>query len=457
MPKVLEGSKYNHPHLRNIKLFAQPVEGEGIAKWYTRITFGKTTPDTKTEQSVRSLKIDYIPNDERNRGEAEEAARGIYYALDKRRQQGLTTKRQNLLTLIDAFLRDLEDKTKDNFNTPIHQIPGGTSFLDKTKLAQINHVMLNIVRPFFGLDPYKGRSIDGLVKKDIEAWSKWRQGLNIKWAHGTLNKQNRVFRSFFKWAVDEGYMFAVPEIKEFKTDIREARRPDMDDKQYAGLLAHIRKRYSDKTKRTDARVYQRLFYLYICSIDAMGIRPFNSEKNAIKHDDVKIKRDKAGDIESILVRRREKGKMYDAVADPQWASIYEDILAIQKAWGVESEYLFAHPIDSWHSKKNDPIKSFNTQWNKAVKELGWNKKGDRQKDRISKYSIRHRYAYRRYIHNQDISLEELAQVMGTSPTMIYKVYYHYRVEKNYKKLMAKGYKENKSRVKEYDDLGLPRL
>lgn len=454
MPKALDNSTHKHPAFSNMSLFAHTKREDGAANWYLRVTF------SKTEQSVRSLKHPYIPNNEPNRIEADKKAVTVYYELDKRRQQGLTNKRQSLLKLMDRFLRELKEKTEENTQyaererTPPNIISGGKSPLDKAKLAHIDHVMKKIVRPFFEKPKYKNRSIDGLVKKDIADWSKWRQSKNKKWANGTLNKQNRVFRSFFKWAVDQGYMFAIPEITEFKMDIREGRRPDMTDGQYNELLDYIRNRYNDETKRTDARVYQRLFYLYIVTIDATGIRPFNSEKNAIKKQDVRIKRGRNGEIESILIRRREKDKEYDAVADPHWAGIYEDIMAIHEAWEIDSEYLFAHPIDSWHSKKNTPIGSFNTQWNKAVKELGWNKVGDRQKDRISKYSIRHRYAARRYLHNKDVSMEELAQIMGTSPNMIYKVYWHFSAEKNYEKLMAKGYKENKDRVTLYDDLGI---
>ena len=456
MPKAIENSQHKHPASPNMSLFAHSTHDDGQAYWYLRVTF------SRTEQSVRSLKVPYIPNDERNRLEAEKIAKDVYYDLDRRREQGLTNKRQSLIKLLDRFLQEVTDNTKENISftergmNPPHLLPGGRSHLDKDKLLHITHVITNIIKPFFQQEKYKGRAVDGLKPRDIEDWGKWRQKEYPKLANGTLNKHSRVFRSFFKWAKEQGYLYAVPEIKEFKEDIRENRRPDMSNSRYKQLTDYIKNRYENQeTPRVDSKIYQRLFYLYICTIDATGIRPFNSEKNAIKHEDVSIKRNKAGEIKSILVRRKEKGKQYMAIADRHWAGIYEDICAIQKAHDMDTEYLFAHPFSTWQCNKNDPIKSFDTQWAKAMDFLGWNKKGDKQKDRISKYSIRHRYVARR-LKNKDISFEDLAQIIGSSPTMLYKVYWHFSAERDYERLMSTGYEERKNKI-EYDENGLPRL
>ncbi|HIF73566.1 MAG TPA: hypothetical protein EYQ33_00850 [Gammaproteobacteria bacterium] len=455
MPTAIENSTHKHPAYPNMSLFAHSKRDDGQANWYLRATF------SRTEQSVRSLKLPYIPNDETNKNEADKAALQLYYELDKRRQQGFTNKRKNIPKLIDAFLKEIKEQTEENTHfaergmTPPNKAPNAKTPLNKDKCAQITHVMTNLVRPFFESEEYKNKQLDGLIAKDIEDWSKWRQRQNGKWQNGTLNKQNIVLRSFFKWSIDKGYLISALEIKEFPVNLRNNRRPDLDTAKYQKLLKHIRDKWEDpENKRIDEKVYNRLFYLYICTIDATGIRPFNSEKNAIKRSDVQIKKNKAGETTSILIKRREKGKDYMAVADLQWESIYEDILAIHKAWGIESEYLFAHPKSARGCIKNEPIKSFDTQWTKAVEALGWNKKGDKQKDRISKYSIRHRYATRR-LRSGKISLEELAQVLGSSPTILYKVYWHFFAEKEYSKITEKGYKLNKNAIKEYDEYGMP--
>jgi hypothetical protein len=81
-----------------MSLFAQPVKGEGTAGWYTRVTF------SRTNQSVRSLKLPYIPDNGKNKIEAEKKASQVFYELDNRHQQGLTNKRTSMLKLIDRFL-----------------------------------------------------------------------------------------------------------------------------------------------------------------------------------------------------------------------------------------------------------------------------------------------------------------------------------------------------------------
>ncbi len=462
MPDALEGTTYKHPSFNNVSLFAHPIKNSDSIVWYARVTF------SRKNQSVRSLKLPYIPGNEDNKIEAEKKATKIYYELDKRQQQGLTNKQTTIVKLINKYLEEARTHTSENMEfiemgrTPPHFIYGGKTHLDNDKLSQISWVLEEIVMPFFKKDEYAKKSLEGLTKQDIQDWSNWRlrerqNELKRDWANGTLNKQNRVFRSFFKWAVDKGYMIGVPEIKEFKEDMRASRRPEMSEDQYQELLEHIEKGYKDKKEDEITRTYRRFFYLYICTIDATGIRPWNSAKNAIKKDDVNIKRNEKGEVETITIERREKTSTpYYAVADKQWADIYDDIMILHKAWGIESEYLFAHPItrETMKRYKNAPIGSFQKQWDNAMKHLKWNKKGDKQQNRISKYSIRHRYACRRYLNNRDISLEELAQVMGSSPRVLYAVYWHYNVEKNYKRLMAHGYETKPGRVRLYDAHGI---
>ena len=461
MPIALEGTTFKHPNFDNVSLFAQPIPNSDRITWYTRISF------TRENRPTRSLKLPYIPGDEGNKKEALEKALKIYYELDKRHQQGLSNKRTSILKLLERYKNKIKKEAEENDifvannKTPPHKLPGGKTPLDQPKYRHIEMVIDNMVAPFFETKKYNTRSLDSLTRRDIEDWSLFRltevqTRLNQTWANGTLNKQNRVLRAFLKWAVEQGYIIGVPEIKDFKEDIRASRRPEMTAEQYTKLLKYVEKEYCN-TRNTDVnRVYMRFFYLYLATIDSTGIRPFNSPKNAIKKEDVKIKRGKGGDIESILIRRREKGKEYDAVADRQWADIYDDIMVLHKAWNIDSEYLFAHPYtnENMGRYKNAPIGTFNTQWNRAMQYFGWAKKGDKQQDRISKYSIRHRYVCRRYLHNKDITLEELAQVTGSSPSVLYAVYWHYKAEKNYARLMSSGYETKPGRVRLFDSQGI---
>ena len=287
MPSALRGTTYKHPSFKNVSLFAQAIKGSDTINWYTRVTFPEKV------QSVRSLKLPYIPNDAKNKAEAEQKATEIYYELDKRHQQGLSNKQTTIVKLIDRFLKETEQKTQENMafinagKTAPHILDGGKTPLNQEKFEQLKWVMREIIQPYFQLKDNKHKTLDALQKGDLESWSIWRlktaqKRLKRDWANGTLNKQNRVLRSFFKWAVEKGYMLAVPRIRDFATSLRESRRRTMEEDEYQKLLAWLRDGYTKRNSDSVTRTYRRLFYLYICTLDATGIRPFDSPKNALK-------------------------------------------------------------------------------------------------------------------------------------------------------------------------------
>ena len=86
MPTALEGTTFKHPSFKNVSIFAQAIKNSDRINWYSRTTF------SRTNQVVRSLKIPYIPGDNKNKIEAEKKATEIFYELDKRQQQGLTKR-----------------------------------------------------------------------------------------------------------------------------------------------------------------------------------------------------------------------------------------------------------------------------------------------------------------------------------------------------------------------------
>ncbi|MEE2736037.1 MAG: hypothetical protein VX513_03830 [Pseudomonadota bacterium] len=467
MPSPLAGTAFKHPTFKNVSLFAQPIKGSDAINWYTRVTF------PKKKQSVRSLKLPYIPNDANNKTEAVNRATTTFYELDKRHQQGLSNNQTTVFKLIDRFLEETKKLAKENMGfinsgrTPPHFIAGGKTPLNQEKYMQIDWVLTEIVKPFFKLPKNKEKTLDMLTKSDIESWSAWRiktrqkqlakeKERKIDWANGTLNKQNRVLRTFFKWSVEKGYLLAVPQIRDFQTSLKESRRPEMSEDQYQRLIQWLRDGYTKTNADSTTRAYRRLFYLYICTLDATGIRPFDSAKNALKWKDIKIAKDKAGNIKSIIIDRKEKGISYQAVADKQWFDIYNDIKILHQAWDMKSEYLFAHPktVKGSGRYKDAPIGSFAKQWKNAVEALGFAKKGDKQQNRVSRYSIRHRYALRRYMQNKDVSLEELSKIMGSAPSTLFQVYWHYQVKENYERLMTGGYEIKAGRVRLYDDYGI---
>ena len=86
--------------------------------------------------------------------------------------------------------------------------------------------------------------------------------------------------------------------------------------------------------------------------------------------------------------------------------------------------------------KDARIDSFAKQWNNVNEALGFAKKGDKQQNRMSRYSMKHCYALPSYLQNKDVSLEELSKITGSSPRMLYGVYWPYQLKENYERLMT---------------------
>ena len=164
MPSALRGTTYKHPSFKNVSLFAQPIKGSDTINWYTRVTFPKKV------QSVRSLKLPYIPNDAKNKAEAEQKATEIYYELDKRHQQGLSNKQTTIVKLIDRFLKETEQKTQENMasnnagKSAPHILDGGKTPLNQEKFEQLKWVMREIIQPYFQLKDNKHKTLDALQK-----------------------------------------------------------------------------------------------------------------------------------------------------------------------------------------------------------------------------------------------------------------------------------------------------
>lgn len=460
MARTIAGSKRKHPHYSKLTLFASPNNKGDGGKWFCRVIF-----DRKRVQE-RSLNLEYLPDDAGNVALAEQKAVSIYYELEKEWHLGLPVVKMSVAKTAGAYWEQAAIDTSYNNKLnaeganpaiPRRLIPGGNSAWDDEKLRQARFVIEELIEPYasFGVGDITHTTIP-----EIAAWSEWRASkrqkqLQRKWTAGTLNKQNRVLRSIFKWAKAKGMVQTIPDIKDVPESLRASRRPEITKHQYETLLKFVEQGYLPGHLPQLARYYKRMFYLWLCTIDATGVRPWKDDKNALLMKDVDIEMNGA-DVKHILLTRREKGKHYKAVADKHWLNIWQDILDIREAWGITSEYVFAHPEDQkgGRIKKNSPILNFRTQWRNAVEFLGYAKKGDPQQKRISPYSLRHRYAARRYLVNKDVTLEELAQVMGSSPRVLYEVYWHYKAEDNYLDLVAGGYELKPNRVRLMDDYGI---
>ena len=85
-------------------------------------------------------------------------------------------------------------------------------------------------------------------------------------------------------------------------------------------------------------------------------------------------------------------------------------------------------------KRGDPIASFKTAWNTAIKQLGFNDSELPKNKRFTPYTIRHRVITKMLLENPELSPIEIAANVGSSLEMVSKIYYEHRAARNYEKL-----------------------
>ena len=56
--------------------------------------------------------------------------------------------------------------------------------------------------------------------------------------------------------------------------------------------------------------------------------------------------------------------------------------------------------------------------------------------------------------NKDTRIEELARIVGSSPRMLFDIYWHFDTQQKYDELVTGGYQENWERVRLYDNFGI---
>jgi len=56
--------------------------------------------------------------------------------------------------------------------------------------------------------------------------------------------------------------------------------------------------------------------------------------------------------------------------------------------------------------------------------------------------------------NKDIRIEELAQIAGSSPRMLFDIYWHFETQQKYDELVTGSYEQNLEHVRLYDNFGI---
>ncbi len=388
----------------------------------------------KRQQFIRSLK-EKVDRGKEAEVNAISKARSLYREVRDRMDLGIPIKKHTVARLCEIFLKDGREGTQVNLEAgkKIAKVMGGKGFWSKPMLSHTETTIREYILPFFTRNEYSGKSIDKITQRDIDQWIAWRAKKFPDETPSTYAHRNTTMRHLFRLAQRIGERFEPPKIDDIPKEISRRRRPEISEDQYMELLSYVRGRYSDNWEWQNKYAY--LFYQWLETLNHTGIRPFNSQQNAIKME--QIRRTVVDGDERLTLERYEKDKEYIAVASPYWARTLDRLEVFYNQHGIskDREYLFVHPetINGNKIIKGEPIQNFRRQWSTAMKHLGWNEGKTEQRERIAPYSIRHRYAGRRLLTN-DITPIELAQIMGTSLEMISAIYRHYTVEQHYGRL-----------------------
>ena len=405
--------------------------------WWLRLDL----PGSK--QVVRSTKIRYFENSPDHDAEAKKVAWQIYAEIDERIDQDLGPKVTTINSAVREYMSDAEEgyKLNEQLGAPADKSIFGAYWTRQNYTAYKNWYD-KIILPFFKGTEYLSKPITEITQRDITKWMAWRTKKFPTYSPSALAKIDTALRAVFEYAIEvKGERFVPPRIKSPKQDLVARRRPMIDDEKFYKLQEHLREQFQKELawplQNVPLKAEQRfLFYCWIETLEHTGIRPWTSKERAIKMSDIEKRKSNSGEVQ-LFVKRNEKGKNYSAPATRYWIHTLNRLDAFYEARGLKKrEWLLCHSRDNaaMGIKKGDPIASFKTAWNTAIKHLGFNDSELPKNKRFTPYTIRHRVITKMLLENPELSPIEIAANVGSSLEMVSKIYYEHRAARNYEKL-----------------------
>ena len=405
--------------------------------WWLRLDL----PGSK--QVVRSTKIRYFENSPDHDAEAKKIAWQIYAEIDERIDQDLAPKVTTINSAVREYMSDAEEgyKLNEQLGAPAEKSVFGAYWTRQNYTAYKNWYD-KIILPFFKGTEYLSKPITEITQRDITKLMAWRTKKFPTYSPSALAKIDTALRAVFEYALEvKGERFVPPRIKSPKQDLVARRRPMIDDEKFYKLQEHLREQFQKELawplQNVPLKAEQRfLFYCWIETLEHTGIRPWTSKERAIKMSDIEKRKSNSGEVQ-LFVKRNEKGKNYSAPATRYWIHTLNRLDAFYEARGLkEREWLLCHSRDNvaMGIKRGDPIASFKTAWNTAIKQLGFNDSELPKNKRFTPYTIRHRVITKMLLENPELSPIEITANVGSSLEMVSKIYYEHRAARNYEKL-----------------------
>lgn len=456
-------------------LFASGKAQEDTGTWYARIKY------PKRDATIKTLGIPYDNGNKLNKKLAALDAEKLALEQYEKSKTHELTSHTFIRLVYKRWIEDSRIKTKENEdrksegNLPLHEVVGGRGYWTKKKLADIESIWKLYLDSFFAgmRTGFNEADIATLKPQKLDEITDYVRRIKPDIAPSTILKIITVIRHIYRRAYDEGIVSSIPSIRRPKRQMKERVRRELTDEEYERIVGYTRNRYQEqegmgsityKTKDGDLRTdivatyrdYAYLFHLWILVIANSGIRPPTSgtENTMMKWEHYSF--DEKTKI-ATLNRPDEKGHSYKAAVMYQAVDYWNALRKFQEDRGIESEYVFAHPISQYREKGaievGEPIKTFAGAWRKMLIALGLNSPlGTIQANRLTPYSLRSYYITKR-IEQGEVPIETLAKSVGSNYDQLMMAYYKFSTERERAKITRGGYQRSEDLAPQYNEDG----
>ena len=283
----------------------------------------------------------------------------------------------------------------------------------KTYVQALNRYLI----PFF-----KNHNVDRIDNTLLQEFNRWRiQEMKRQPSKSVLNNHNSALNRVFDEAIERGYMtkLQVPLLKNYGKDSE--RRPDITIEDYTPLYRGMRKWVKTARKGNEKRL-REVMREYVLVIANVGFRPGTEGMNLKWHNVYFYEQD---DKKYLALWVEGKTDAHEMTARHSVVRYLDRLRLLNPDWreGSFEEFLNRRLTDYvFRINDKDMTTKFGRMFKRLLDNLGLLIDPRTGKERTL-YSLRHMYATH-VLTKRRMSIEELAEHMGTSVSMIQNHYNH---------------------------------
>ncbi len=304
----------------------------------------------------------------------------------------------------------------------------------KTYIQALNRYLI----PFF-----KNHNVDRIDGGLLQEFDRWRiQEMNRQPSKSVLNNHNSALNRVFDEAVERGYMTKtqIPLLKNHGKDSE--RRPDITIDDYTKLYRGMRKWVKSARQGNEQRM-REVLREYILVIANVGFRPGTEGMNLKWHNIYFFEQDTK---QYLALWVHGKTNAHEMTARHSAVRYLDRLRMLNPDWqrGTFEEFLNRRLDDYvFRIDGKDMTTAFGRMFKRLLDSLGLLIDPRTGKERTL-YSLRHMYATH-VLTKRRMSIEELAEHMDTSVTMIQKHYNHILLRKAAGRIAGdRGWRERES-------------